>query len=249
MSECGDNKIPTNEELIDDLTNDLDSRCKTGEDNLESIGDMREEICNDIDKREDDGEIKDDDSIDDFIDEDLLKQDEINLSKEEKLARNKEAIELKSKGNDAFKKCDYLESLKIYTKALRLCPVSYESDRSILYANRAASKGKLDRKLSAIDDCTKAIELNSTYVRAYLRRAKFYEETEKYSECLEDYKKVLELDPSVPEARAATVRLPPLIEEQNEKLKTEMLGKMSIIYLYFVVVNTNACFRETERYR
>lgn len=58
------------------------------------------------------------------------------------------------------------------------------------------------------------------------RRAQSYEHTEKLDESLADYKKILELDPSHAEARKATIRLPPLIEEKNEKLKTEMLGKL-----------------------
>lgn len=53
-----------------------------------------------------------------------------------------------------------------------------------------------------------------------------YEETDKLDECLEDYKKVLELDPDSGEARAALVRLPPLIEERNEKMKAEMMDKL-----------------------
>lgn len=223
MSESGDTKIPTNEEIIDDLTKDLGSHCiKEDENNSDKV--KAEDLNKDIDNNDYEDNVKNDDSLDDFIDEELLKQEEMNLSEEERIDRKNEALELKTKGNDAFKNGEHLESLKIYTKALRLCPLTYISDRAILYANRAASKGKIEKKLSAIDDCTKAIELNPIYVRAYLRRAKFYEENEKYYESLEDYKKALELDPGIPEARAALVRLPPLAEEQNEKLKTEMLG-------------------------
>lgn len=53
-----------------------------------------------------------------------------------------------------------------------------------------------------------------------------YEATDKLDECLADYKKILELDPSHNEARAAVVRLPPMIEKRNEELKKEMLGKL-----------------------
>lgn len=37
---------------------------------------------------------------------------------------------------------------------------------------------------------------------------------------------MIELDRSVEEAAQALVRLPPKIDERNEKLKTEMLGKL-----------------------
>lgn len=41
-----------------------------------------------------------------------------------------------------------------------------------------------------------------------------------------DFKKVLELDPGNHEAMAAHVRLPPLINERNEKMKEEMMDKL-----------------------
>lgn len=102
---------------------------------------------------------------------------------------------------------------------------------------------KLDRKTSAIDDCSKAIELNDKYVRAYLRRAALYEETEKLDESLEDYKKVLELDPGNKDAAAAQIRLPPLINERNEKLKTEMLGNFSYTLFVSDLYYIFNCFR------
>lgn len=55
-------------------------------------------------------------------------------------------------------------------------------------------------KLSAIDDCSKAVELDPGYLKAYLRRAQLYKETEKLDEALADYQKVLELDPLHKEA-------------------------------------------------
>lgn len=58
------------------------------------------------------------------------------------------------------------------------------------------------------------------------RRAALYEETDKLDESFEDFKKVLEIDPGNHEARVAHVRLPPLINERNEKMKTEMMDKL-----------------------
>ena len=46
-----------------------------------------------------------------------------------------------------------------------------------------------------ISDCTKAIELHPHYPKPVLRRAQAYEKTNKLDEALEDYKKLLELDP------------------------------------------------------
>lgn len=48
-----------------------------------------------------------------------------------------------------------------------------------------------------------AIQLNPSYIRAILRRAELYEKTDKLDEALEDYKSILEKDPSVHQAREA----------------------------------------------
>ena len=47
------------------------------------------------------------------------------------------------------------------------------------------------------------MELDPNYIRALLRRAELYEKAEKLDEALEDYKAVLEKDPSVHQAREA----------------------------------------------
>lgn len=163
---------------------------------------------------------------DDLIDEDALKDAEKLFSETELQERHQQSTEMKLKGNDEFKNGNYMDSLKTYTEALRLCPLSETQTRSILYGNRAASKMKIDRIESAIDDCTKAIELDKDYMKAILRRAKLYEQSDKLDESLEDFKRVLEMEPSHKEAQEASVRLPPLITEKNEKLKEEMFDKL-----------------------
>lgn len=59
-----------------------------------------------------------------------------------------------------------------------------------------------------------------------MRRAKLYEDTDKLDESLADYQKISELDQGNKDALAAQMRLPPLINEKNEKLKEDMLGKL-----------------------
>lgn len=54
---------------------------------------------------------------------------------------------------------------------------------------------------SAIQDCTRAIELDPDYLKAYIRRSKLYERNDKLDEALEDLKKVLEIDRNYTEAQ------------------------------------------------
>lgn len=41
-----------------------------------------------------------------------------------------------------------------------------------------------------------------------------------------DYTKIVELDPSSIEARTHITRLKPIVDERNERLKEEMMGKL-----------------------
>ncbi|KAI3374083.1 hypothetical protein L3Q82_022649, partial [Scortum barcoo] len=141
-------------------------------------------------------------------------------------SRRQQSLTLKEKGNSQFKAGDWLVAERSYKEALGLCPVCFSRERAVLFSNRAAARLHLDLKDEAIADCTRAIELNPDYVRALLRRAELYEQTEKLDEALEDYKKVLERDPNQISARQACMRLPQQILERNEKLKEEMMSKL-----------------------
>ncbi|XP_069754980.1 tetratricopeptide repeat protein 1 [Narcine bancroftii] len=175
-------------------------------------------------EQENDSEIKEAKKL--VFDEEYLRELEKDLPEEEIKQRQIESLTLKEVGNRQFKNAEYSEAENSYTEALGICPACNQKDRSILYSNRAAARMKLDNKEDAISDCTKAIDLNPNYIRAILRRAELYEKTEKLDEALQDYKIIVEKDPSIVQAREACMRLPRQIEERNEKMKEEMLGKL-----------------------
>ncbi|XP_026725436.1 tetratricopeptide repeat protein 1-like [Trichoplusia ni] len=241
----------SNDEVIDEITRDLNSSLavndnveefvinpgtsaeeypqagggdapKTSETSIPSVPDNDEDL--DKDYAEKDPSVKDD--SEDDVDEVSLKDAEVDLTDDQKEERRIIAEELKNVGNEAFKAADFERSIEKYTEGLRTCPLQFSQQRSILYCNRSAAKMKLEKYASAVKDCTKAIELDDKYVKAYKRRAQSYEEIEKYDEAFADVKKVLELDPSDTRAKEAMIRLPPLIEERNEKLKAQMMGTL-----------------------
>ncbi|CAK1556025.1 unnamed protein product [Leptosia nina] len=234
----------SNEDVIEDLTKNIEfslrsdapednlNGSETADDSENATGDRKERHPDfeDIplnapetsDPHEDDKEDSDSDSIDEVS----LKDAEMDLTDDQKEKRKGVAEELKVVGNDAFKLGEYECSIEKYTEGLKICPLQFPRQRAILYCNRSAAKIKQERYKQAIKDCTKAIELDEHYLKAYVRRACAYELTDKLDESLADYKKVLELDPKHKEALEASVRLPPKIEERNEKLKTEVMGKL-----------------------
>ena len=78
----------------------------------------------------------------------------------------------------------------------------------------------------AEEDCTTSIDLRPTYMKAILRRAQVREHLDKLTSALEDYKRVLELDPRQGPAMEAARRLPHQITAQQEKMKEECMGKL-----------------------
>lgn len=162
----------------------------------------------------------------DELDDEALKEKYENLSNEALEELKIEAALFKNDGNECFKDHKYAEAITLYTTGLNTCPLKYPKNRAILYANRAAAKINLDKKEEAVLDCNKAIDLDPDYLKAVLRRAQLYRQLDNLEKSLEDYRKVLELDKNNMEARGACATLPPEIEEKNEKLKTEMFGKL-----------------------
>lgn len=96
------------------------------------------------------------------------------------------ATQHKSDGNVLFKKGKYDEAIICYDKAIESCPKDNVTDLSTFYQNRAAAYEQLKKWSSVKDDCTKALELNSRYIKALNRRARAFENTSKLFECLED---------------------------------------------------------------
>ncbi|KAM4531431.1 dnaJ homolog subfamily C member 7 isoform 3-T3 [Odontesthes bonariensis] len=76
------------------------------------------------------------------------------------------------------------KAVQFFVQALRMAP---DHDKARL----ACRLKKLDQ---AIEDCTKAIKLDETYIKAYLRRAQCYMDTEQYEEAVRDYEKVYQTE-------------------------------------------------------
>merc|ERR1712029_446460 len=130
-----------------------------------------------------------------------------------------QAVELKKAGNELYLSGANTEAIEKYNEALDTCPLDFKEDRAMLLSNKAAALIKLDEKEKAIEECSKAIELNPDYVKALIRRGQVYEDTDKPHEAFKDFEKVLQLDPGHKEARMAVMRLP-------DKLKEKMLSNL-----------------------
>jgi len=106
--------------------------------------------------------------------------------------RAKLLIQKKEEGNKAFKLADFETAIKIYTEALEIDERN-KATNSKLYCNRGIAEAKRGKLKQSIADTTKAIELDEGYVKAYLRRATCYQQSEMFEEAVRDYEKVYKL--------------------------------------------------------
>ncbi|KAF3327960.1 tetratricopeptide repeat protein 1 [Carex littledalei] len=151
------------------------------------------------------------------------------LTDEQLLERAKDqANDAKTQGKKLFSAGNYEEALSQYELALVISSEipSSEEIRSMCHANRAICFSKLGKYEETIKECTKALELNPSYIKALLRRGEAHEKLEHYDEAITDMKKIAELDPSNEQAIRALRRLEPLAAEKREKMKEEMIGKL-----------------------
>ncbi|KAK3221616.1 hypothetical protein Dsin_008641 [Dipteronia sinensis] len=138
-----------------------------------------------------------------------------------------EANGAKLEGNRLFVEGKYEEALFKYEVALGVSSGPETNElRSVCYSNRGICFFKLEKYEDTIRECTKALELNPTYMKALVKRGEAYEKCEKLEEAIVDMKKILELDPSNDQARRAIIRLEPLAAEKREKMKEEMIAKL-----------------------
>ncbi|CAL1529044.1 unnamed protein product [Lymnaea stagnalis] len=98
----------------------------------------------------------------------------------------------KDEGNTAFRAGKYQDAYNMYSEALSIDP-NNKSTNSKLFCNRATVCSKLNKLDDAIQDCSKAIELDDTYLKAYMRRAKCYTDTELYEEAVRDYEQIYKM--------------------------------------------------------
>ncbi|GFR76132.1 DnaJ homolog subfamily C member 7-like [Elysia marginata] len=108
------------------------------------------------------------------------------------LQRAKALAAKKEEGNTAFREGKFQDAYSLYTEALSI-DSNNKSTNSKLFCNRATVCSKLGKLEEAIQDCSRALELDDTYLKAYMRRAKCYTDTELYEEAVRDYEQIYKM--------------------------------------------------------
>jgi len=131
-----------------------------------------------------------------------------------------EAEILKFEGNDLFKKGKIDDAIKRYNAALSATGNNFDeknaATRADIYANRAACYVQLYEPNKVRADCDEALKINPNHVKALLRRGQALESLEKYKAALEDFEKVLKLEPSSKMAVDSCVRIRNALRRQGQ---------------------------------
>ncbi|KAL3281185.1 hypothetical protein HHI36_004402 [Cryptolaemus montrouzieri] len=101
----------------------------------------------------------------------------------------------KEEGNEAYKNCRFQEALNLYSEALNIDPLNKKTNAK-LHFNKATVLSRLNKLREAVDDCTAALKLDDTYMKALLRRAKCYMDLGEFEEAVKDYERINKMDKS-----------------------------------------------------
>lgn len=102
-----------------------------------------------------------------------------------------------NKKNTFFAVQNYDEAVKYYSLAINLNP-----NVAVYYGNRSFAHLKTECFGYALNDASKAIELDKNYVKGYYRRAAAYMSLGKFKLALKDYETVTKARPNDKDAKA-----------------------------------------------
>ncbi|KAK1426009.1 hypothetical protein QVD17_14676 [Tagetes erecta] len=156
-----------------------------------------------------------------------------------------ELLSRKAAGNEAYKSGRYSEAVENYTSALS-CSVESRPFAAICFCNRAAAYRALDQISDAIADCSLAIALDPSYLKAISRRAGLYEMIRDYGQAAKDLRRLessltSQMDKSN-ELRQIQIQLYNVEEESKKEIPLNM-------YLILGVESTAAASEIKKAYR
>ncbi|WIA15414.1 hypothetical protein OEZ85_002067 [Tetradesmus obliquus] len=136
-----------------------------------------------------------------------------------------ECERLKQEGNALYAQGEYDGALQLYWQAIDQAPEDAQ-ERAVYLCNAAACYLKKQDWQLACEQCSAALKINGSYLKALVRRATALQELDDLEHALADAQKVVELDPGNAWAVKTVTKLTPEVQARQEKLKEEMLGKL-----------------------
>ena len=106
-------------------------------------------------------------------------------------------LEAKDRGNAHYRRGDFAEAVRCYTRCVALNPRSV-----VAYSNRAMAQIKLKHYAKAVSDCDSALRIDPDHVKSLSRRGTAHNSLGCHSLALYDFGRALELAPQNKQLRA-----------------------------------------------
>uniref|UniRef100_A0A669PE52 Protein unc-45 homolog B n=1 Tax=Phasianus colchicus TaxID=9054 RepID=A0A669PE52_PHACC len=151
-------------------------------------------------------------------------------------------IQLKEEGNKYFQASDYERAAESYTKAMKL-----NKDRAlqaVLYRNRAACFLKKEEYAKAASDASRAIDINSSDIKALYRRSQALEKLGKLDQAFKDAQKCATMEPRNKNFQETLRRLGADIQE---KLRIQFSTDMRVQKMFEILLDENSEKEKRER--
>ncbi|XP_015981029.2 protein unc-45 homolog B [Rousettus aegyptiacus] len=146
-----------------------------------------------------------------------------------------EAAQLKEEGNRHFQRQDYKAATKSYSQALKLT-----KDKALLatlYRNRAACGLKMESYVQAASDASRAIDINSSDIKALYRRCQALEHLEKLDQAFKDVQRCATLEPQNQNFQDTLRRLNTSIQE---KLRVQFSTDSRVQKMFEILLDENS---------
>ncbi|XP_011745653.2 protein unc-45 homolog B [Macaca nemestrina] len=146
-----------------------------------------------------------------------------------------EAVQLKEEGNRHFQLQDYKAATKSYSQALKLT-----KDKALLatlYRNRAACGLKTESYVQAASDASRAIDINSSDIKALYRRCQALEHLGKLDQAFKDVQRCATLEPRNQNFQETLRRLNTSIQE---KLRVQFSTDLRVQKMFEILLDENS---------
>ncbi|XP_047403215.1 protein unc-45 homolog B [Sciurus carolinensis] len=153
-----------------------------------------------------------------------------------------EAAQLKEEGNRHFQCQDYKAATKSYSQALKLT-----KDKSLLatlYRNRAACGLKMESYVQAASDASRAIDINSSDIKALYRRCQALEHLGKLDQAFKDVQRCATLEPRNQNFQETLRRLSTSIQE---KLRVQFSTDSRVQNMFEILLDQNSDADKLEK--
>ncbi|XP_032472649.1 protein unc-45 homolog B isoform X3 [Phocoena sinus] len=153
-----------------------------------------------------------------------------------------EAVQLKEEGNRHFQRQDYKAAAKSYSQALKLT-----KDKALLatlYRNRAACGLKTESYVQAASDASRAIDINSSDIKALYRRCQALEHLGKLAQAFKDVQCCATLEPRNQNFQETLRRLNTSIQEE---LRVQFSTDLRVQKMFEILLDGNSKADKLEK--